>query len=110
MARFQNCPTYRESQLVIGWDEGFCARYHATAKEDHSYVCTAEEHERRDNSWVLVLNSQGKNGPMKQREDYAEPIRIKERCTKSLEKHGQKSIPANKYGKERINRSPDSVK
>ena len=68
--------------------------------EDHRYVCTAEEHKRRENSWVLVLNSQGKNGPMKQREDYAEATKIKERL----------HIPANKYGKERINRSRDSVK
>ena len=49
------------------------------AKEDHSYMATAEERKRRENSWVLVLNSQGKNGPMNQREDHAEAKRIKER-------------------------------
>ena len=31
-------------------------------KADHTYVCTAEEHKRRENSWVLVHNSQGKKG------------------------------------------------
>ena len=31
------------------------------------------------NSWVLEVNSQGRNGPMKQREDYAEAMKIKER-------------------------------
>ena len=55
---------------------------HATtqiAEEDHSHEATAEERKIRENSWVLVLNTQGENGPMNQREDYAEATRIKER-------------------------------
>ena len=48
LERFQNCPIYRESQLAIGWDEAFCARYDEIAKEDHTNVCTAEEHKRRE--------------------------------------------------------------
>ena len=79
LERFQICPIFRESQLAIGWDEAFCAHYDKISKENHTYVCTAEEHERREQLGVLVLNSQGKNGPMRQREDYAEAIRIKER-------------------------------
>ena len=47
-------PTHRESQIAIGWDEEFCARYDAIAKGDRSYVATAEERKRRENSWVLV--------------------------------------------------------
>ena len=35
--------------------------------------------QRRENDWVLVLNSSGPNGPMNQREDYHEAIKIKER-------------------------------
>ena len=47
---------------------------------------------------------------MKQREeDNAEPIRIKQRLYEESGE-GQKSIPANKYGKERINRSQESAK
>ena len=39
---------------------------------------------RRENTWVLVLNSSGPNGPMNQREDYHEAIKIKERlCEES---------------------------
>ena len=76
--RFQTCPIYRESQLAIGWDEAFCAHYDKLSNEDHTYVCAAEEH-RRENSLVLGLNSQGKNGPMKQDDDYTEAIKIKER-------------------------------
>ena len=38
-----------------------------------------EERKRCENSWVLVLNSQGKNGPMNQCENYTEAKRIKER-------------------------------
>ena len=109
--RFPTCPICRESQLAIGWDETFCAHCDNISNEDHTYECIAEEHERRENSWVLVLNSQSKNGPMKQREDYADAIRIKERdCTKNLKEQDQKSIPANKYGRERINCSQDTVK
>ena len=79
LERFQNCPIYRGSQLAIGWDEAFFAHYDEISIEKFTYVCTAEEHQRRENSFVLVLNSQGKNGPMKQREDKAEAIKIKER-------------------------------
>ena len=46
---------------------------------------------------------------MKQREDYAEAITIKERLYEESGE-GQKSIPANKYGKERLNRSQESAK
>ena len=59
LERSQNCPIYRESQLAIGWDEEFCTRYDEISTEDHTFVCTAEEHRRREISWVLVLNSQG---------------------------------------------------
>ena len=78
-------------------------------KKNHTYVCTAEEHKRRENSWVLVLIGQNKNGPMEQREDDAEAIRIKERLYEESGKGRTKTIPANKYSKERINRSEDSV-
>ena len=94
LERFRTCTIYRASA------RDWMGRSLLHTNEDHTYVCTAEEHKRRENSWVLVLNSQEKNGPMKQREDYAEATKIKERL----------HIPANKYGKERINRSRDSVK
>ena len=38
------------------------------------------------------------------------PSRLKIVCTENLEEQYQEYIPANKYGKERINRSQDSVK
>ena len=37
------------------------------------------EHQPLENIWVLALNSQGPNRLMKQREDYAEAVRIKNR-------------------------------
>ena len=88
LARFENGSIYRESQLAIGWDEAFFAHYDEEAKEDHSYVAAAEERKRREKSWVLALNSQGKMS--------GEGTR--------------KSTPANKYGKERINCSQDPAK
>ena len=77
--QFQRCSMYRESQLAIGWDEDFCAHYDGLPHKDHTCFYTASEHQRLENSWVLALNSQGPNGLMKQREDYAEAVRIKER-------------------------------
>ena len=52
--RFQNCPIFKESQLAI---EAFGANYDEISKEDHAYVCTAEEQKRRQNSWVLTLTA-----------------------------------------------------
>ena len=68
--RFLNSPRYRQSQINIGWNEEHCARYGAIGAEDHSFLATASERFRRENAWVLVLNSSGPYGPMNQREDY----------------------------------------
>ena len=65
--------------MDIGWTEDHCARLDDIAAEDHSYIATAAERARRKNTWVLVLNSSGPNGPMNQREDDQDAIRIKER-------------------------------
>ena len=65
--------------MDIGWTEDHCARLDEIAAEGHSYIAAAAERARRENTWVLVLNSSGPNGPMNQREDYQEAIRIKER-------------------------------
>ena len=72
--RFQTCPISRESQFAIGWDEAFCAHCDNLSNEDHTYVYTADEHKRHENSWVLQLNSQGLNGPI-----YADAVKIKDR-------------------------------
>ena len=77
--RFQNCPIHRESQLAIGWDEASCANFDDISNEDHTYVYTADEHKRLETSWVLQLNSQGPNSPMKQRDDYADAVKVKDR-------------------------------
>ena len=79
LERFLKSPRYRESQISIGWNEEHCARDDAIAAEDHSYITTASERLRRVNTWVLVLNCSGPNGPMNQRADYAEAKIIKER-------------------------------
>ena len=42
---------------------------------------TAAERQRRENTWVLLLNSSGPNGPMNQREDYEE---AKKTCQRLL--------------------------
>ena len=67
--RFLKSLRYRKSQLNIGWNEEFCARYDAIAVEDHSCIATASERLRCEHTWVLVLNSSGPDGPMNQRED-----------------------------------------
>ena len=62
-------PIYRKSQFDIGWTEEHCTRLDEIAAEDHSYVATAAERARRENTWVFVLNSSGANGPVNQKED-----------------------------------------
>ena len=47
----------------IGWSEEHCARYDAIAAEHHSCIATVAERNRRENTWVLVLNSSGPSGP-----------------------------------------------
>ena len=61
--RFLRCPIYRKSLWDIGWTEEHCARLDEIAAEDHSYVATTAERARRENTWVIVHNSSGPNGP-----------------------------------------------
>ena len=68
--RFLNSPRYRDSQTNVGWDEHICAFHDVIASEDHSYIATRWERSRNENSWKLVLNSEGANGPVDQRDDY----------------------------------------
>ena len=89
----------------LEWNKEFCARYDAIAAEDHSFFATSAERNRRENAWVLVLNSSGPNGPMNQREDYHEAIKSKSDCTKSLVKVTQDSIPVNKFDNDQVNHS-----
>ena len=79
LVRFQTCPISESRSSRLDGTKPSAHTMTKLSNEDHTFVCTAEEHKRRENSWVLVLNGQSKNGPMKQREDYAEAIKIKER-------------------------------
>ena len=79
LARFLNNPIYIDAQIKIGWDENTCIAYDEISKEDHSYVATTCEQSRNENSWKLVLNSEGANGPENQRDDYNE---AKKTCNK----------------------------
>ena len=97
-------------QSHLGWDEAFCAHHDNISNEDRTHVYTADEHERLETSCELQLSSQGPNSPMKQREDYTDAVKIKDRLHRESGGANQKYIPANKYGKERINRSQDPVK
>ena len=84
--RLLKSPRYRKSQTDIGWDEEVCARYDATAAEDHFYIATQAERSRNENSCKLVLNTSGKNGPVDQRDDYQEAERTNQRL---YEEHGK---------------------
>ena len=63
--------------MDIVWSEDHCARLDEVAAEDLSYISTAVERGRRENTRGLVLKSSGPNGPMQQREDYQKAKRIK---------------------------------
>ena len=68
----KRCQLYRDSQTNVGWDENVCAAYDVIASEDHSYIATRWERSRNENSWKLVLNSEGANGSVDQPDDYKE--------------------------------------
>ena len=80
------CFTHRQSQLNIGWTEVHCARLDEISAGDHSYIATAAERARRENTWVLVLNSSGPNGPMSQRVDYEDATNT---CQRLYQESGQ---------------------
>ena len=55
MDRFKGCQLYRDSQ------PNTCAAYDVIAS-DHSCIAATWERSRNENSWKLVLNSEGANG------------------------------------------------
>ena len=78
---------------------------HATTQLQRKTIHTvaiAEECERREHSWVLVPNSQGKNGPVNQREDCAEAKRNKGRLYEDSGE-GNTKIHPNKPVRQREN-------
>ena len=74
--RFLRDPVFRESQLTIGWTEQKCKEWDELAQEDHTYRLTPEEKKRYQGQWYLTLNKAGKNGPMKLRSDFFEPLSL----------------------------------
>ena len=65
-----------------------CLRLDEIAAEDHSHIATAAKRARRENTWVLVLDSSGPNGHMNQREDYEE---AKKTCQQLFSRIGPSS-------------------
>ena len=49
-------PTYRDSQLEIGWTEEKCIAMDKLAQENHSYCPSSEEYERKRKNWYITLN------------------------------------------------------
>ena len=70
--KFRRCQLHVDSQTNTGWDENICTVYDVIASEDHCYIATRWERSRNENSWKLVQNSGGANGPVDQRDDYKE--------------------------------------
>ena len=56
-----------------------CAACDVIGPEDHCYIATRWERSRNENSWNLVLNSDGANGPVDQRDDDKEAKKTCER-------------------------------
>ena len=106
LARFLNDRLYRDSQIKIGWDENTCIAYDEIAREDHSYAVTRWERSGNENSWKLVLNSEGANGPVDQRYDYQE---AEETCDKSYRKYAATAGCGNTgiHPQEQVRQRPD---
>ena len=71
-AQKKQCSTFLERlEAVIEYDN--------VALEDHSYTATSEERRRNENSWKLLFNAEGANGPMDQRDVFKDAKEICER-------------------------------
>ena len=65
---FQESETYRASQLEHR-DEEYCKELDQLALENHSYMATPKERQRRESTWVSTLNTQGAVAQKRQRAD-----------------------------------------
>ena len=77
--RFLRDPTYRESQIAIGWTEQKCKEMNEFAKENHTCHFSKEEFKRYQGQWYLTLNKSGKNGLMRFRSDSRAAVSLKNR-------------------------------
>ena len=68
-------PYWKDSRTILYT----CIAYDEIAKADHTHVATKGERSRHENSWGLILNAEGANGPLDQRDDYTE---AKKTCNK----------------------------
>ena len=81
-AKKGHCPTILERWFRVAqyraylsehrWTEEQIRQYDALAMEDHSNEATPGERRRWEKNWHIVLNKEGKQGPMKQRPDFRE--------------------------------------
>ena len=72
--RFQNDPTFRESQLEIDRTEEVCIQMDKDAQKDFTYRMTEHEYFRYKKNWWISLNKSGKIGPMRNRSDFNEAL------------------------------------
>ena len=79
---FQQGSLYRDSLTKIGWDENIMIARDEIEKEDHSENAMRGERSRNENSWRLVLNAEGSNGPVDQSDDCNEAMEICNRLYK----------------------------
>ena len=91
---FQQCETYKNSQMRRGWDEDLCKRSDRVAQEDHSYIATWEERQRYEKGWKLCWETQGPVGPMQSRPDYPEAVRRFREIIREAEEVGYDINPA----------------
>ena len=71
--------------------------------EDHSYTRTYEKRARREKTWVLALNTQGRAGPCRKDHIMLKPYESKTGYGARLVMKIQRYIPANKCDNEQVN-------
>ena len=103
--RFKGCQLYRDSQ------PNTCAAYDVIAS-DHSCIAAIWERSRNENSWKLVLNSEGANGPMDQRDDQKQRKLVTD-CSNNMKQQQELStqefIFEIQFDKDRNNNSKDMI-
>ena len=75
LQRWQDDDLFRDSLIVVGWNEEYCRYLDSLLSTDFSYTATRTERERYENNLTPGVNGQGhKSGPMKNRTDFSHAV------------------------------------
>ena len=92
LERLYTDAVYQKSLSGGSWTEEKLRQYDALALEHHSYEATPAERGRWQRNWHFVSNTEGKQGPMRQRSDFRQAKQAHRQLLKEhVESTGQRN-------------------